>query len=136
MCLVSHLCWVLGNTTLSDLLDISSTHHWRFGRDLAGERSLLNLLHVYGYFAWKDRSCRWGRKNVDLVPHTGLCRRRTVGSFDSLGLVRLITLLLLRLGISLLLRSILGTLSWGSCVGVGRLLAWLVHRNRLRASSI
>ena len=135
MCLVSNLCWVLGNTTLCDLLDISSTHHWRFGRDLAGERSLLNLLHVYGNFAWQDRSCRWGRKNVNLVPHTRLCGRRTVGSFDSLGLVRLITLLLLRLGISLLLRSILGALSWGGCVRVGRLLAWLVHSNRLRAST-
>ena len=72
---------------------------------------------------------------MDLVPHTGLGGRRTIRSFDRLRLV-LITLLLLRFGISLLLRRILLTLRLGGCVGVGRLLDWLVHSNRLRAGSI
>ena len=81
---------------------------------------------------------------MDLVPKTGLRGRRTVGSFDRLrlvGLVGLITLLLLRLGVSLILRSIFLTLRLGGRVsvvvgiGVGRLLTWLVHSNRLSSRS-
>ena len=95
----------------------------------------MNLLHVYGNFARQDWSCRWGRKNMDLVPKTGFRRGRTVRSFDRLWLVDLITLLLLRLGVSLILRRILLALRLGGGVSVCRLLGWLIHCDRLGSSS-
>ena len=110
------------------------------------------LLHVNGYFARQNWCCRWGGKNMDLVPKTGLCGRRSVRSLDRLKLVGmvgrlvgliwlvgLITLLLLSLGVSFILRSILLALRLGGCVsvdgGVGRLLTRLIHGNRLSSRS-
>ena len=109
---------------------------------------------MYGYFARQDWSCRWGGKNMDLVPKTGLRGRRSVRSFDRLklvgmvglvgligliGLVGLITLLLLSLGVSFILGSILLALRLGGHVsvdgGVGRLLTRLVHGDRLCSRS-
>ena len=51
------------------------------------------LLHVNGYFARQNWCCRWGGKNMDLVPKTGLRRRRSVRSFDRLKLVGLVGLI-------------------------------------------
>ena len=111
----------------------------------------MNLLHVYGYFARQDWSCRWGGKNMDLVPKTGLCGRRSVRSFDRLklvwmvglvgliGLIGLITLLLLSLGVSFILGIILLALRLGGRASVdgcvGRLLTRLVHGDRLCSRS-
>ena len=85
---------------------------------------------------------------MDLVPKAGLCGRRSIRSFDRLklvdlvgldGLVGLITLLLLSLGVSFILGSILLALRLGGRAsvdgGVGRLLTRLVHGDRLCSRS-
>ena len=117
--LVLHLMCLLKATALCDLLDVSSTHHRRFRRNLAWDRSLQNRLHLYGHLAWQGLRCRWGGKDVDLVSQTRQLGRRTVSSFNrdlrisdlkATFCVDFITLRRRRLGLSFLLISILSIL--------------------------